>query len=117
MGEVPEGQPQRLFVKLRADFGDHWCYNDPNEQEGVSAIIPGDGSEEQSDHRDIVLHLRGGQLKRISHLHPFYTPLHYTIIFPTGEHGFHLNIHSHFGPENQQRTENVSQLAYYAYRL
>ncbi|KNZ76083.1 hypothetical protein J132_00236 [Termitomyces sp. J132] len=108
MGEVPEGQLQRLSVKLTADFGD---------QEGVAAVIPGDGSEEQSNDHDIVLHLHGGQLKQISHLHPYYTPLHYTIIFPTGQPGFHTNICSHFGPQNQQRSAKVTQTAYYAYRL
>ncbi|KAG5722200.1 hypothetical protein E4T56_gene5328 [Termitomyces sp. T112] len=46
MGEVPEGQPQRLFVKLTADFGDPQHYNDPNKQEELAAVIPGDGSEE-----------------------------------------------------------------------
>ncbi|KNZ73733.1 hypothetical protein J132_10006, partial [Termitomyces sp. J132] len=117
MREVLEGQPQRLSVTLRADFEDPRRHNNPNKQEGVAAIIPGDGSEEQSDNRDIVLHLHGGQLKRISHLHPYYTPLHYTIMFPTGEPGFHTNIHSHFGPENQQRAPKVTQTAYYAYRL
>ncbi|KNZ74287.1 hypothetical protein J132_07337, partial [Termitomyces sp. J132] len=117
MGEVPEGQPQRLSVKLTADFGDPQCYNDPNEQEGVAAVIPGDGSEEQSNDCDIVLHLHGGQLKQISHLHPYYTPLHYTIIFPTGQPGFHTNICSHFGPQNQQRSAKVTQTAYYAYML
>ncbi|KNZ72420.1 hypothetical protein J132_03386 [Termitomyces sp. J132] len=117
MGEVPEGQPQRLSVKLTADFGDPRRYNDPNEQEGVAAVIPGDGSEERSNDCDIVLHLHGGQLKQISHLHPYYTPLHYTIIFPTGQPGFHTNIRSHFGPQNQQRSAKVTQTAYYAYRL
>ena len=39
----------------------------------VAAIIPGDGSEEHSDHRDSVLRLKGGGLERISHLHPSYS--------------------------------------------
>ncbi|KNZ71844.1 hypothetical protein J132_05801 [Termitomyces sp. J132] len=103
MGEVPEGQPQRLSVNLTADF--------------VAAVIPGDGSEEQSNHCDIVLHLHGGELKQISHLHPYYTPLHYTIIFPTGEPGYYINILARHGPQGQQRTNKVSETSYYAYRL
>ncbi|KAG6870260.1 hypothetical protein C0993_004899, partial [Termitomyces sp. T159_Od127] len=47
MTEVPEGQPQKLVVKLRADFGDHWHYIEPDHQEGVAAIISGDGNEER----------------------------------------------------------------------
>jgi len=37
-------------------------YNLPTTDE-IAAIIPGDGSEERSDHRDIVLRLTGGGLK------------------------------------------------------
>ena len=50
-------------------------------------------------------------------MHPFYIPLHYTIIFPTGKPEFHTEIESYLGPENQQRTKYVSETAYYAYRL
>ncbi|KNZ78075.1 hypothetical protein J132_02265 [Termitomyces sp. J132] len=76
-------------------------YNDPNE----------------SNQSDIVLHLHGGELKQISHLHPYYTPLHYTIIFPIGEPGYHVNVLARHGTKEQQRTNKVSETSYYAYRL
>ena len=53
----------------------------------VAAIIPGDGSEERSDHCDIVLRLKCGGLERISHLHPSYSTLHYVTLFLNGEDG------------------------------
>ncbi|KNZ76134.1 hypothetical protein J132_11356 [Termitomyces sp. J132] len=105
MKEVPEVQPQRLSDTLKANTEGSYSYNSWK------------WLEEQSDHHDIVLHLHGGQSKQISHLHLYYTPLHYTIMFPTGGSGFHTNIHSNFGPENQQRAPKVTQTAYYAYRL
>ena len=56
-------------------------YNLPTANNEVGAIIPGDGSEERSNHRDIILRLGGGGLKRISHLHPSYSTLHYVVLF------------------------------------
>ena len=49
--------------------------------EEIAAVIPGDGTERRSDHRDIVVWLRGGSLKHISHLHQSYSTLHYTMLF------------------------------------
>jgi len=89
-------------------------YNLPTADE-IAAVIPGDGSEERSDHRDIVVRLTGGGLKRISHLHPSYSTLHYTMLFPRGEEGFHTEIPMN-APEGG-RSKNVSQRCYYAFRL
>ena len=74
-----------------ADEADRRRYNLPTVEE-IAAVIPGDGTERRSDHRDIVVRLRGGSLKRISHLHQSYSTLHYTMLFPQGESGFHPGI-------------------------
>ena len=92
-------------------------YNLPTADEEVAAIIPADGSEEHSDHRDMVLRLHGGGLKRISHLHPSYSYLHYVLLFPNGEDGWHIDIPSQPGPQGQRRTPKVSQRAFHAYQL
>ena len=47
---------------------DSWHYNFPTAEE-IPAVIHGDGTERQYDHRDIVLHLKGDGLKSISYLH------------------------------------------------
>jgi len=53
-------------IRLRADRNqDLRRYNLPTANDEVAAIILGDGSEEQSNHRDILLRLHGGQLRRI----------------------------------------------------
>ncbi|PIA35515.1 hypothetical protein AQUCO_03500110v1 [Aquilegia coerulea] len=58
-------------------------YNLPT-SEDIAVIMPGDGTEIASK-RDIVLHLRGNKLKRISECHPAYLPLHYVLLFPNGD--------------------------------
>ena len=69
-------------------------YNLLAADEEVAVIIPGDGSEEHSDHCDIILRLRGG-LKRISHLNPAYSTIQYPLLFPCGEDGWHIDIPAH----------------------
>ena len=84
-------------------------YNLPTANDEVAAIIPGDGSEEHSNHHDIVLRLRGGGLQRISNLHPSYSTLHYVLLFPHGEDGWHLNIPVQVEPGVRRRSPNVTQ--------
>jgi hypothetical protein len=114
MAKPPE-QHRNVIVKLHLDKNaDGRRYNLPRVDE-IAAIIPGDGSEERSDHRDIVIRLTGGGLKRISHLHPSYSTLHYTMLFPRGEDGYHTEIPM-IAPGGG-RSKNVSQRCYYAFRL
>ena len=115
MRAKPPEQQKKVVVKLHVDKNaDGHRYNLPTADE-IAAIIPGDGSEERSDHRDIVLRLTGGGLKRISHLHPSYSTLHYTMLFPRGEEGYHIEIPMN-APEGG-RSQHVSQRCYYAFRL
>ena len=84
-----------MAIRLHAEHNqDLHHYNLPTANDEVAAIIPGDGSEEHSDHHDIILRLIGGSLKRISHLHPSYSTLHYVLLFANGEDGWHVNIPS-----------------------
>lgn len=66
-------------------------YNTPNASE-VAAIMIGDGHEVGPSNRDILLRLRGGGLQRISELYPSYDPLHYVLLFPGGDDGWHIDI-------------------------
>src|SRR3954447_13154432 len=107
----------RLAVRLHMDKdGDRRRHNLPVVEE-IAAVIPGDGSEERSEHRDIVLRLQGGHLKRISHLHPSYTPLHYMLLFPRGEEGWHPHLQITLGMGQRARSIKMSQRCYYAYCL
>jgi hypothetical protein len=55
-GKPPDEQ-QNVYVNLRADRGDPRQHNAPSDVNEIAAVMPGDGSEERSYHRDIVLHL------------------------------------------------------------
>ena len=58
--------------------------------------------------------MRGGELSFISQCHPMYTPLHYVLLFPRGETGWHPLI-----PMGAigSRSAHVTARCYYAYRL
>jgi hypothetical protein len=118
MREKPADEQQDVTIRLRADRNqDLRRYNLPTADDEVAAIIPGDGSEERSDYRDIIVRLQGGGLQRISQLHPSYSSLHYVLLFPHGEDGWHKDIPAHRGANGTRRAPNVSQRCYYSHRL
>ena len=118
MREKPAEEHNTVAIRLHAERNqDLRRYNLPTANDEVAAIIPGDGSEERSDHRDIILRLRGGGLKRISNLHPSYSTLHYVLLFPHGEDGWHSAIPARVIAGRRPRAENVTQRCYYAHRL
>jgi hypothetical protein len=45
--------------------------------------------------RDIILHFPDGGLKRICEINPAYDLLHFTLLFPHGELGWHLAVQYH----------------------
>ena len=117
MEKNPEEQTtvaMRLHVERSQDLR---RYNLPTTVDEVAVIIPGDGSEECSDHHDIILRLRHGGLQRISHLNPAYSTLQYPILFPQGEDGWHKDIPLCMDPGRRRQSANVTQCCYYAYRL
>jgi hypothetical protein len=106
-----------IFITLRVEPGnDPRVYNAPSVDK-ISVIVPETGDADVSDHRDIVLRLRGGQLKRISNLHRSYSPLHYVLLFPYGDPGWHTNLLAQPGVGNNPRSKKVTQRCYYAYRF
>ena len=91
MMEKPPDKHNTVAVRLHAEHTqDLRRYNLPTANDEVAAIIPEDGSEVRSDSHDIILRLRGGGLRRISQIHPSYSTLHYVLLFPHGEDGWHI---------------------------
>ncbi len=89
----------------------------------------GDGSQ-AVDRRDIVLAQQASPFQRIFELHVGYMALHYPLLFPYGEDGWHLNIlfngvvadadldEDHVGEcELQRKHCNVTMAEFYGYRL
>lgn len=64
-------------------------FNNPTASE-VAGVLPDDIEEAES--RDIVLQMRGGELHRIKETHASYDPLHFVLMFPHGDPGWHINI-------------------------
>ncbi|KDR65039.1 hypothetical protein GALMADRAFT_82350 [Galerina marginata CBS 339.88] len=79
-------------IALRFDCAtDRRRYNLPTATE-IAVILPGDG-DQPTDTRDIILRRRGGgDNVRISEMHPFYHALHYVLLFPTGQLGWHPRL-------------------------
>ncbi|KAH9536339.1 hypothetical protein CY35_17G102200 [Sphagnum magellanicum] len=124
-----EGAPMDLKLRLIASrTKDARQYNVPTADE-VAALMVGDGSE-AVDRRDVVLVQQAGPLQRISELHVGYMALHYPLLFPYGEDGWHPNIlinavvvdanldedHAKIS-ELQRKHCNVTMAEFYGYRL
>jgi hypothetical protein len=57
----------------------------------VAALMVGDGSK-VIDRRDVVIAQQVGPFQHISELHVGYMALHYPLLFPYDEDGWHSNI-------------------------
>jgi len=95
----------------------------------VATLMVGDGSE-VVDRRDVVLAQQAGPFQRISELHVGYMALHYPLLFPYSEDGWHPNIlvnvvvadanldEDHARKSELQRKHcNVTMAKFYGYRL
>ncbi|KAF6167543.1 hypothetical protein GIB67_031744 [Kingdonia uniflora] len=96
---------------------DHRRNNLPSTDE-IAVILPGDGSE-ISDVRDIVVYHKANQgLIQISECHPAYRPMHYVLLFPTGQLGWLVYLeHWNLAGNAWYSTKKLSQWEYYCYRL
>ena len=74
---------------------DHCHYNLPTTDE-IVVIIPGDGSEVWDSWDIIVCKCDDGMpLHRVNDGHPSYACLHYVLLFPHGEDGWHWKLKRH----------------------
>ena len=88
------------------------CYNPPTSSD-VAAIMIGDGYDQNPTNRDICLRLHNKQLQRISETHPSYDSLHYVLLFPRGDDGWHINIPL----IGSQKRTRITPMQFYSYRL
>ena len=73
----------------------------------VAAIVPG---FELENNLDVIIHCRGGGLKRINPVHRSYDPLFYAILFPYGDDGYEVGL-------KQQTNRTLSPSDLYSFRL
>src|SRR6202050_5217175 len=117
MRESPAESQRNLQMTIVLEQGDdRRRYNLPTVDE-VAAIIPGTGEEDVDHNRDIVLRYKHGGIKHVSHLHPLYAPLHYVLLFPKGDQGWHRHIDIVQQAGRTARSDHVTQRCYFAFRL
>lgn len=85
-----DGNEKITLRLLGCNTKDDVCYNLPSSGE-VAAIIVGDYSADEYTY-DVLIQDKESGLRRVSCLHPAYMSLQYPLLFPYGEHGFHLGI-------------------------
>jgi len=124
-----EGAPMDMKLCLIASrTKDARQYNVPTADE-VAALMVRNGSE-AVDRRDVVLVQQAGPFQHISKLNVGYMALHYPLLFPYGEGGWHPNIllngvvadadldEDHAGEFELQRKHcNVTMAEFYGYQL
>jgi hypothetical protein len=124
-----EGAPMDLNLRLIASrTKDARRYNVPTADE-VTALMVGDASE-AVDRRDVILAQQAGQFQRIFELHVGYMALHYPLLFPYNEDGWHPKIplngvvidadldEDDAGESELQRKHcNVTMAEFYGYQL
>ena len=84
-------QPQIALRLTLQSNTDQRRYNLPTANE-IAVLLPDQSNVDGNTYRDIILHLKDGPLQRISEIHPLYLPLHYVLLFPYGELGWHPHI-------------------------
>jgi hypothetical protein len=124
-----EGAPTDLkLCFIASQTKDARRYNVPTADE-VAALMVGDCSE-VVDMCDVIVVEQVGLFQRIFKLHVGYMALHYSLLFPYGEDGWHLNIalngvvanadldEDHAEESKHQRKHcNVTMVKFYGYRL
>jgi hypothetical protein len=108
-------------IRLRVMPGqDERQYNLPNTDE-VAVNLPGDGTS--PERRDIVLHPRNDRtyLARMDDGHPAYSSLHYVLLFPNGDHGWHRDLFHRPSPGTtpspRWKPPRISQTQFSSFRL
>lgn len=108
--------------RLRLDFlkaSDHRRYNLPSTHHELAAIIPGD-VDTCIDARSVIIREKGGPLMRITEVHPSYVPLHFPLLAPTGQSGWHENLRYTFTaerPRGDLKREFITYCDFLKHRL
>ncbi|CAN1147166.1 ATP-dependent DNA helicase PIF1 [Linum perenne] len=83
----------------------------------LAGLVPGNFEPNQDD-RDIIVNNAATGLRRITSLNPLFDSLHFPILFPYGNDGFHNKIR--YNPtyaDPLQKRKYVTQREYYCFRL
>jgi len=86
----PQSSDVRIVINAtKRPAGEHArCFNLPTGSE-VAVLMP--GGETSTNNMDVVIHTRSGAMQRINTMHRSYDALHYVLLYPGGEDGYHLD--------------------------
>ncbi|CAN1173376.1 hypothetical protein LINPERHAP2_LOCUS30637 [Linum perenne] len=83
----------------------------------LAGLIPGDFEPDHED-RDIIVNNKSTGLTRIISLNPLFDSLHFPLLFPHGNDGYHEMIrYSPLHADTGRKREYVTQNEYYNFRL
>jgi len=90
--EKPVEEQEEITIRLHVNLQQDQRTHNLQTAEEIAVIIPEEGVHHAMDNRDVVLQAREGQLEQISQNSPSYAALHYVLLFPKGENGWHPRI-------------------------
>lgn len=96
---LPQNQRQQIILHLDPKT-DRRRYNLPVAERELALILLGDGDIPPNP-RDIILRTNQGGLQCISELSPLYHPLHFVLLFPYSEPGWHDHIPHNLADGNE----------------
>lgn len=94
LDRMPSDEYQIVIRADKTPSGEHERrFNTPTIDEVAIIMV-----DNECDRRDIILHKRDSQLKRVSETHRSYDALQYPMLFWQGEDGYHFNIMQNNSP-------------------
>jgi len=93
--EKPVEEQEEITIRLHMNLQQNQRTHNLPTAEEIAVIIPEEGVHHALDNRDVVLRERGERLEWISQNSPSYSALHYVLLFPKGENGWHSRIPIH----------------------
>ncbi|CAN0899113.1 hypothetical protein LINGRAHAP2_LOCUS20076 [Linum grandiflorum] len=83
----------------------------------LAGLVPDDFQPDREE-RDIIVNTQQTGLLRITNLNPKYDALHFSLLFPHGEDGFHLGIaYDPRRASKNRKRKHVTRRDYYCFRL
>ena len=117
--QYPDESDASIWLRIMPGQ-DQRHYNVPTSDE-VDAILPGDGTAPERHNIIPRPRSQGNSLSRINDGHPAYSPLHYVLLFPNGDNGWHRELYHHpvpgTVPSPAWKPPRVSQTQYSLFHL
>ena len=120
-----EYQAKRSTANATITIPTYWgkdkTYCAPSAAEIAAAIPQRSGNTVNRESRQIILYKKGGSLQTIKSFNAAFEPLHFVLLFPRGEEGWHPNIpliaNSNTKKSTTRQNKFVTRQEYFKYRV